>query len=71
VFTSERRSYGQADIYRVHPDGTGLEQLTDDPALDDQGVLSPEDSQAAFVSTRETHKANIWIPDLKRSAFAT
>lgn len=25
VFTSERVGDGQADIYRVHPDGTGLE----------------------------------------------
>src|SRR5258705_7899660 len=64
VFTSERSGYGQADIYRVHSDGTGLEQLTDDPALDDQGVLSPNDSQVAFVSTREMHRANIWILDL-------
>ena len=37
VFTGERDGYGQADIYRVHPDGTGLERLTDDTALDDQG----------------------------------
>ena len=28
VFTSERN--GSADIYRVHPDGSGLEQLTND-----------------------------------------
>src|ERR1051326_5024231 len=27
VFTSERG--GQSDIYRIHPDGTGLEQLTE------------------------------------------
>lgn len=65
VFTSERSGYGQADIYRVHADGTGLERLTVDPALDDQGVLSPDDGQLAFVSTREMHKANIWILDLK------
>ncbi len=65
VFTSERRGYGQADLYRVHPDGTGLDQLTDNPALDDQGTLSPDDSQMAFVSTRNTHRANIWILDLE------
>ena len=28
VFTSHRR--GSADLYRVRPDGTGLERLTDD-----------------------------------------
>ncbi len=31
VFTSHRN--GSADIYRVHPDGSGLERLTDDPAF--------------------------------------
>src|SRR5438105_648103 len=36
VFTAERG--GLSDIYRIHPDGTGLERLTDDPAFDDQGV---------------------------------
>ena len=33
VFTSERG--GSSDIYRVHPDGSGIERLTDDPAYDD------------------------------------
>jgi Tol biopolymer transport system component len=28
VFTSERGGLGQADIYRVHPDGTGPERKT-------------------------------------------
>ena len=36
VFTSERN--GSADIYRVHPDTSGLERLTDHPAYDDQGA---------------------------------
>lgn len=31
VFTSERA--GSADLYRIHPDGTGLDQLTNDPGL--------------------------------------
>ena len=57
VSSSERTGYGQAGVYRVHPDGTGLERLTDDPALDDQGVLSPDDDRLAFVSTRATHHA--------------
>ena len=65
VFTSERNGFGQADIYRSHPDGTGLERLTDSPALDDQGTLSPNGTELAFVSTRDTHKANIWILDIK------
>ena len=56
---------GQADIYRLHPDGTGLEQLTDSPALDDQATLSPDGTQLAFMSTRDQHTANIWLLNLK------
>jgi Tol biopolymer transport system component len=39
IFTSERD--GSADLYRVNPDGTGLERLTDHPAYDDQAAFSP------------------------------
>jgi len=45
VFTSERS--GQSDIYRMHPDGSALEQLTDDAAFDDQGALS-HDGKSLF-----------------------
>ena len=62
VFTSERN--GSADIYRVHPDGEGLERLTDDTAFDDQAALSPDGSTLAFVSTRQGGFANIWLLDL-------
>jgi len=65
VFTSERS--GSADIYRVHPDGTGLERLTSDPAFDDQGTLSPDGHSLAFVSTRGG-RANIWLLDLRTKA---
>jgi Tol biopolymer transport system component len=34
AFTSERN--GSADLYRMHPDGTGLDRLTEDPSYDDQ-----------------------------------
>jgi Tol biopolymer transport system component len=63
VFASERN--GSADIYRVHLDGSGLERLTDDPAFDDQAVLSPDGSRLAFVSTRATGTADIWSLELK------
>jgi Tol biopolymer transport system component len=62
VFTSER--YGSADIFRVHPNGSGLERLTDDPAFDDQGSLSPDGRTLAFVSTRDGGTANIWLLDI-------
>ena len=61
MFTSERN--GSADIYRVHPDGTGLERLTDDPAFDDQGTLSPDGKFLAFVSSR-SGQADIWVLEL-------
>lgn len=63
VFTSERN--GSADIYRVHPDGTGLDRLTDDPAFDDQAALSPDGRTLAFVSSRKTGRAHIWLMDMK------
>jgi Tol biopolymer transport system component len=66
VFTSERA--GSADIFRVHPDGSGLERLTDSPAFDDQGALSPDGSMLAFVSTREGGFANLWLLDLAHPA---
>ncbi len=67
VFTAEHS--GLADIYRVHPDGSGLQQLTNDPAFDDQGALSPDDSTLAFVSTRGTGTANIWLLDIAANKY--
>src|SRR5262245_37263590 len=45
VFTSERN--GSADLYRMRPDGSGLERLTDSPAYDDQAAFSPDGNQIA------------------------
>lgn len=67
VFTSERDKDGdgQADLWRVHPDGTGLERLTGDPAMEDAGVVSPDGRQLAYVSTQGgARTANIWVMDL-------
>lgn len=63
IFTSERN--GSADLYRVKPDGTGLEQLTDDPAYDDQAAFSPDGKQIVFVSTRASGRANLWTLNLR------
>jgi Tol biopolymer transport system component len=63
VFTSER--HGSSDIFRVRPNGIGLERLTDDPAFDDQGTLSPDGNSLAFVSTRDTGSTDIYLLDLK------
>lgn len=62
VFTSERG--GSADLYRIHPDGTGLDRLTDDPAYDDQGAFSPDEKEVVFVTTRAAGTANLWLLDV-------
>jgi hypothetical protein len=62
VFTSER--CGSADIFRAHPDGSGLDRLTGGQAFNDQGVLSPDGRTLAVVSTRRGGTANIWLLDL-------
>jgi TolB protein len=67
VFTSDRA--GSADIYRVHPDGSGLERLTDSPSFDDQGALSPDGGTLAFVSTRGGGTANIWLLNLAQHTY--
>jgi len=65
AFTSERN--GSADLYRVHPDGTGLQRLTDNPAYDDQAAFSPDEKQIVFVSSRADGYANLWLLDLAGS----
>src|SRR5207244_5415961 len=66
AFTSERN--GSADLYRMHPDGSAVEPLTDDPSFDDQAAFSPDGSQIVFVSTRAAGSANLWILDVKTKA---
>jgi len=52
-----------ADIYRF-TGCSGLERLTSDPAYEDQAALSPDGSTLAFVSTRGSGMADIWLLDL-------
>lgn len=68
VFTSERRADGQADIYRVKPDGTGLETLLETDWLEDAGTLSPDGTKLAYVSTYGNYTTNIWVKDLTTGA---
>ena len=63
VFTSERN--GSADLFRVNPDGSGVEALTTDPAYDDQAAFSPNGRQLVFVSSRAGGTASLWTLDLK------
>ncbi len=63
AFTSERDA--SADLYRIHPDGSGIQRLTDNAAFDDQPAFSPDSSQLVFVTTRAGGTADLWILDLK------
>jgi Tol biopolymer transport system component len=66
VFTSEREGQGQEDIWRVHPDGSGLERLTSDTTMEDAGSLSPDGTRLVYVSTKGgARTTNIWVMDLK------
>ena len=38
--------------------------MTDDPAFDDQGALSPDGKSLAFISTRGEGFANLWLLDI-------
>ena len=67
VFTSERDAVGsgQADLWRVRPDGTGLERLTRDTSMEDAGVVSPDGRKLAYVSTKGgARTANVWVMEL-------
>ena len=63
VFTSDRD--GSADLYRVAPDGSALERLTDNPAYDDQAAFSPNSAQLVFVSSRSGGIAHVWTMDVQ------
>ncbi len=46
---------GQTEIYLVNPDGTGLKNLTQNPAKDASPTWSPSRMQIAFVSNRDDY----------------
>ena len=63
VFTSDRN--GSADLFRVKPDGTGLERLTENPAYDDQAAFSPDGKRLVFVTTRNGGTSDLWTLELQ------
>jgi Tol biopolymer transport system component len=54
---------GRPIFIAPHVDGSSLEQLTSNPAFDDQAALSPDGRRLAFVSARSGH-AEIWLLEL-------
>ena len=52
VFSSLRD--GDREIFTMKPDGTGITQLTNDPAIDDDPAWSPNGRKIAFNSHRNS-----------------
>ncbi|GIJ26826.1 translocation protein TolB [Micromonospora qiuiae] len=59
AFTSDRA--GNADIWVVGTDGTGLRRLTDHPAEDSWPTWSPDGTRIAFASTRADLAGDLWV----------
>lgn len=49
---------GDFDIWRIHPDGTSMQQVTADPRSDGYPVVSPDGKRILFVRDRE-----LWTRD--------
>jgi Tol biopolymer transport system component len=64
-FTSERGGDGNSDAYRCRADGSGLEKIAATPSMEDAVVLSPDGTMAAYVSTQDGYKPNIWVKELR------
>lgn len=65
IFTSNRD--GNGEICAVNADGTGLTNLTNHTAYDDQPAVSPDGKEVVFVSDRDGNR-ELYLMDLaKRS----
>jgi Tol biopolymer transport system component len=67
IFTSERRAFGQSDLYRVKSDGSRVQAMVQTDYVEDAGSLSPDGTMLAYMSTRGNYTANIWLMDLDRT----
>ena len=65
ILTSERNGDGNSDLWRVRPDGSGLEEVAATSAVETAGTISPDGKLLAFQGTIGNMKSNIWIQGLK------
>ncbi|KAG9228371.1 hypothetical protein BJ875DRAFT_527241 [Amylocarpus encephaloides] len=70
TFTSEREGDGNSDLYRVHPDGTGLKKVLATSSVEDGLVLSLDGSKAAYVSIANGYVANVWVMDMNNGTYS-
>lgn len=70
VLCAPNQTSGKGDIYTMRPDGTGLQDLTNDPNYSDSyPVYSPDGSRIAFVRFPSDSTAAIWIMNADGSSI--
>ena len=50
-----------SEVYSINPDGTGETRLTNNPAVDQSAVWSPDGKRIAFFSTRDNPLGEIYV----------
>lgn len=59
VFVSQEP--GNDEIFRIRPDGSDRQRLTDNPAADRSPSWSPNGTRIVFWSDRETGRRQLWV----------
>jgi Tol biopolymer transport system component/DNA-binding winged helix-turn-helix (wHTH) protein len=58
---------GNAEIYVINADGTGMRRITDHPAYDNFPVFSPDGTAVAFQSNRGNDRTEIYLQNLNNA----
>jgi Tol biopolymer transport system component len=61
VFSSNRDSFFNSEIYGMRADGTGVVRLTNHAAQDFAPALSPDKTRILFTSTRDNNRTEIFV----------